>query len=123
LHPNEKLVYNKPSAIPEMVKGVTPTSSQLISISTLPKNIADSSRKETSWVYGRLVFDGDSFSALAEKMERWYNVKITIKNSSVANYRFAGVFENENVDEAFKALQLIAMFKYTINENEIIIEK
>ena len=123
LHPNEKLVYNKPSATPEIIKGTIPTTSQLISISTLPKNIADSSRKETSWVYGRLVFDGDSFTTLAEKMERWYNVKIVIKNNSVANYRFAGVFENENVEEALKALQLIAMFKYTINENEIIIEK
>lgn len=123
LHPNEKLVYNKPRTISAIALGTVPTTSQLISISTLPKNIADSSRKETSWVYGRLVFDGDSFTALAEKMERWYNVKITIKNSTVANYRFAGVFEKENVDEAFKALQLIAMFKYTINENEIIIEK
>ncbi len=123
LHPNEKLVYNKPRAITEIATGTIPTTSQLISISTLPKNIADSARKETSWVYGRLVFDGDSFTTLAEKMERWYNVKITIQNNTVANYRFAGVFENENVDEAFKALQLIAMFKYTINENEIIIEK
>ncbi len=127
LRPNEKLVYNKPEA--SIIKHVGQNSAQisnenqLISISSLPKNIADSARKETSWVYGRLIFDGDSFTSLAEKMERWYNVRIVIKNNNVANYRFAGVFENENVEEALKALQLIAMFKYTINENEIIIEK
>ncbi len=123
LRPNEKLVYNKT----EMNIARQPLAStlqpQLISISTLNKNIADSLRKETSWVYGRLVFEGDSFTSLAEKMERWYNVKINIKNNTIANYRFGGVFENENIEEALKALQLIAMFKFTINENEIIIEK
>ena len=123
LRPNEKLVYNKPEASIIKQVGQNVNANQLISISTLPKNIADSVRKETSWVYGRLIFDGDSFSTLAEKMERWYNVKIIIKNSKVANYRFAGMFENENIEEALKALQLIAMFKYTVQENEIIIEK
>jgi len=123
LRPNEKLIYNKT----EINIASHPISSafppQIISISTLNKNIADSLRKETAWVYGRLVFEGDSFTSLAEKMERWYNVKINIKNKTIANYRFGGVFENENIEEALKALQLIAMFKYTINENEIIIEK
>jgi ferric-dicitrate binding protein FerR (iron transport regulator) len=127
LRPNEKLVYNKPAAsiIKQVGQNLVPVNNtdQIISISALPSNIADSARKETSWVYGRLVFDGDSFSSLAEKMERWYNVKINIKNNKVANYRFAGVFEKENIEEALKALQLIAMFKYTIHENEIIIEK
>ena len=66
-------------------------------ITTLSKNIPDSSRVETAWIYGRLVFDGDSFEALAEKMERWYNIKITIQNQSISKNRFSGVFEKENV--------------------------
>ena len=126
LRPNEKLVYNKPDAGASKQTGQAVShlnNAQLMSISTLPKNIADSARKETSWVFGRLIFEGDTFTALSEKMERWYNVKIVIKNNNVANYRFAGVFENENVEEALKALQLIAMFKYSIHENEIIIDK
>lgn len=125
LKPNEKLIYNKPATLANSSQANTDKNNnhtQLISISTLPKNIADSARIETSWVYGRLIFDGDSFTELAEKMERWYNIKITIKNPKVANYRFGGVFEHENVEEALKALQLIAMFKYQLHENEIIIE-
>lgn len=126
LRPNEKLVYNKPEAlIANQHAGLSSNNikeAQLISISTLPKYIPDSSRVETSWVYGRLIFDGDTFSELTEKMERWYNIKITIKNRRLANNRFGGVFENENVEEALKALQLITMFKYTIYENEIVIE-
>lgn len=126
LRPNEKLVYNKTDASTsnQVLDSSTKDNkvAQLISISTISKFIPDSAREETSWVYGRLVFDGDSFSELTEKMERWYNKKITIKNKRLEKYRFGGVFENESVEEALKALQLITMFKYTIYENEIIIE-
>jgi ferric-dicitrate binding protein FerR (iron transport regulator) len=125
LRPNEKLVYNKPEALSanqESGISIDNKQSQLIYISPISKYIPDSTRVETSWVYGRLIFDGDNFSQLAEKMERWYNIKITIKNQHLATNRFGGVFENENVEEALKALQLIAMFKYTIHDSEIIIE-
>jgi ferric-dicitrate binding protein FerR (iron transport regulator) len=125
LRPNEKLVYNKPEALSanqESGISIDNKQSQLIYISPISKYIPDSTRVETSWVYGRLIFDGDSFSQLAEKMGRWYNIKITIKNQHLATNRFGGVFENENVEEALKALQLIAMFKYTIHDSEIIIE-
>jgi ferric-dicitrate binding protein FerR (iron transport regulator) len=125
LRPNEKLVYNKPEALNANQQSGIPIDNkqaQLIFISPISKYIPDSARVETSWVYGRLIFDGDTFAELAEKMERWYNIKITIKNQHLAANRFGGVFENENVEEALKALQLIAMFKYTIHDSEIIIE-
>lgn len=132
LHPNEKLVYNKlddkPAETSRDRQRVTPATvnsirPQSISISTLPKNIVDSSRIETSWVYGKLLFEGDTFKELGPKMERWFNVKIILNDSKIANYRFRGVFENENIEEALQALQLIAPFKYTINGNEVLIDK
>ena len=125
LTPNEKLVYNKLEALlvrPNNEQNTIAKKLESLSITTLSKNIPDSSRVETAWIYGRLVFDGDSFEALAEKMERWYNIKITIQNQSISNNRFSGVFEKENVEEAFKALQLITMFKYDIHDNEILIK-
>lgn len=127
LRPNEKLVYNKPAEKRNIVAAAanipSHTLPQLISISALPRNLADSVRKETSWMYGKLIFDGDNFMSLSEKMERWYNVKITIKDETLANHRFAGVFENENIEEALKALKLITKFNYKIEANEITIEK
>ncbi len=126
LKPNEKLVFNKTEATFTQQEGDRAAKenkiTQIFSISTLSKLIPDSAREETSWVYGRLVFDGDSFVELAQKMERWYNKKIIIKNKKLLNTRFGGVFEDESVEEALRALQLITMFKYTIYENEIIIE-
>ena len=125
LIPNEKLIYNKSEALlvrPNNDQNTIAKKLEALSITTLSKNIPDSSRVETAWIYGRLVFDGDSFVTLAEKMERWYNIKITIQNQSISNNRFSGVFEKENVEEAFKALQLITMFKYDIHDNEILIK-
>jgi hypothetical protein len=56
-------------------------------------------------------------------MERWYNVKITIKSKELLRYRFKGAFENETIREALDALKLTAEFSYIINNNEIEIFK
>lgn len=134
LRPNEKLVYNK---LQGKISGtgadkekqlVSPGVADLrkpqsISITAIPKNITDSNRIETSWVYGKLLFEGDTFGELARKMERWFNIRIVFENDKVMNYRFRGVFENENIDEALHALQLTASFKYSINGDEVVISK
>ncbi len=125
LKPNEKLVFSKQrekelhhntSSGPGSYEAA---SVGKISIAAVSKAIPDSNKVETSWVYNRLVFDGDSFQELAEKMERWYNVKITFSNKELLRYRFKGAFANETVKEALNALQLTAEFSYQINNNEI----
>lgn len=132
LHPNEKLVFNK--VINKVDAGETASNEKLaepvktnlpqrISISTLPTTVKDSNRIETSWVYGRLLFDGDTFKELAAKMERWYNVKISFANNKMANYRFGGSFENENIEDALHALQMIHPFNFNMTGNEIVIDK
>lgn len=134
LRPNEKLTYSKPlnkidaverlgSSNPITSAPVAPLKAQSIEISSIPRNITDSTRLETSWVYGKLLFEGDSFRDLAQKMERWFNVKISFRNNKVAGYRFRGVFADENIEEALNALELTNPFKYTINGNEIVIDK
>lgn len=133
LHPNEKLVFNKAdgagakkdNAVKDIASVKTPVVQPLprISITTLPENITDSSRMETSWVFGKLLFEGDTFSELAAKMERWFNVRIIFKNNKVANYRFRGVFENENIVEALQALQLTASFHFKITGNDVYVDR
>lgn len=128
LKPNEKLIFNKQLPGQSGLSGKIPAASQLsvtpdISITPVPKAIPDSEKVETSWVYNRLVFNGDSFRELAEKMERWYNVKISLRDEELFRYRFKGAFTNETVKEALDALQLTANFNYQIKDNEINIDK
>lgn len=95
----------------------------IVSISPLKEKVVDSTFVETSWMFNRLQFDGDSFEELARKMERWYNVQIIFKDPSVSKLRLAGVFEDETIDQALKALQIITPFKYKIKKNVVEISK
>lgn len=127
LRPKEKLVFNKvdnamqTGEVAVDVKQSSDNNNNVaaIAIMALPKDKADTSLVETSWVYNRLVFDGDSFTDLAIKMERWFNVKIVINNEKIANYRLSGTFEDENIVQVLQALQIIYRFNYEINNNEV----
>lgn len=124
LKPNEKLIFSKQLET-EVLRNTNDSSSRSaktigkISVAAVSVAIPDSNKVETSWVYNRLVFDGDTFQELAIKMERWYNVKIIINSKELLRYRFKGAFENETIREALDALQLTAAFSYKINNNII----
>jgi transmembrane sensor len=122
LRPHEKLVFTK--LAPPQSNDVVKSSSQVsehrpFSITALRKNISDSALVETSWVYNKLIFDGESFREMAGKMERWYDVKIIFRSDNVAASTFHVAFTDETIEEALKALQLIQPFTYKKNGNEI----
>jgi transmembrane sensor len=125
LKPNEKLVFSKhfaalshPATAP-IIPGAHPSPVPDMAVGSIRQDIPDSDKVETAWLYNRLVFDGDNFKELADKMERWYNVRITIRDTSLINYHFGGIFENETVEQAFKELQLTREFFYKRKGNEI----
>jgi transmembrane sensor len=126
LKPDEKLVLNKrwlSSSLTAPAKSAgnvgVPRVRPAISVNPVPANIPDSNKVETAWLYNRLVFNGDTFRELAEKMERWYNVKIVFRDERLYKYRFGGAFANETVQDALNALQLTAPFNYKINGDDI----
>lgn len=126
LKPHEKLVYNKYviKDIKDQKADIKPVADSFsIIIKPLRKNIADNDIVETAWVYNKLIFEDERFADLALKMERWYNVKISIENEKLKDYRISGTFVNETAEEALKALQLLVPFSYSIKNNEVKIIK
>lgn len=132
LKPHEKLVYNKSVVAPardprddkDLRADIKPQSDAYsFTIKPLNKNLPDSSIIETSWVYNRLTFEDERFADLALKMERWYNVKISINNDKLKNYRISGSFANETVEEALRELQFLVPFNFSVRSNEIQITK
>ena len=126
LKPHEKLVYNKYviKDIKDYKADIQPVADSFsIIIKPLGKNIADNDIVETAWVYNKLIFEDERFADLALKMERWYNVKISIEYEKLKNYRISGSFVNETAEEALKALQLLVPFSYSIKNNEVRIIK
>lgn len=75
----------------------------------------------TSWKDGKLKFDTELFSALAQKMERWFDVKIIFENKAARSIRYSGSFDDESIDQAMRALQLSYPIKYDIKKNIVYI--
>ncbi len=77
---------------------------------------------DTAWLVNKLIFTDESFYDLALQMQRRYNVVIHFRNEKAKFYKFAGRFEEEDIDDALKELQVIAPFSYKRSNNEIYIE-
>lgn len=75
----------------------------------------------SSWRSGKLVFKREKFGDLTLKMERWYNVHITVENDKLFEERVTGVFENESIEQALEALKISVPFSYKISKNNITI--
>jgi transmembrane sensor len=75
--------------------------------------------EETAWTENQIVFKNETFDELIPKFERWYNVKIKVRNRALGSFHFTGAFHNESITEALKAMQLIKPFKFKITQNEV----
>ena len=73
----------------------------------------------TSWKNGMLIFKKEKFGDLVIKMERWYNVRITIENKQLTGEKVTGSFQNESIEQALEALKISVPFSYKINKNDI----
>ena len=119
LRPHEKLVFSKEEQAAAPDDAPAKAVHMPYAVTALPRNINDTAVKETSWIYNKLVFDGESFREIAGKMERWYNVKIIFDNEKVARIPIHVTFREETIEEALKALQLIEPFTYRMKDHEI----
>lgn len=50
------------------------------------------------------------------RIERWYNVEITIHDEILKNYRFKATFKDEPLEEVLKLLSLTTPFRYNIEK-------
>jgi ferric-dicitrate binding protein FerR (iron transport regulator) len=83
----------------------------------------DSTILETSWVNNKLIFEDESFADVALRMSRWYGVDFEFRDNNIKNTRFTGSFRNESIEEALRAMQITANFKYRITDKHITITK
>lgn len=77
--------------------------------------------EETSWKDNQLVFQNETLEDLKPKLERWFNIEISIRSEQPKHYRFTGVFKNETINEALEAMQLIKPFTFKLTRYDVII--
>lgn len=122
LHPHDKLVFDREQAVQKNAESKTAAEvngKNPISITRLPKSLADTALVETSWIYNKLLFDGETLRENAAKMERWYNVKIHFRDDKAGNTPIRYPLNNETIEDALRALQYIEPFHYKMKDNEI----
>ena len=115
----EKEKVEEPSKVKEaktVVKKIEPRGEKIF----LAKNV--NTEMYTSWKDHKLIFRNETFESLAAKLDRWYNVEISIEGEELKEYRFTGTFERETIEQALKALQLTTPFVFYFEQNNVTIK-
>lgn len=78
----------------------------------------------TGWINGELVFRNSSFSNMAKKLERKYNVSIQNNNLRLNEIKLNARFstEIERIEDVLKSISEIYPFNYKIIDRDIIID-
>ncbi|ANH83567.1 hypothetical protein A8C56_23645 [Niabella ginsenosidivorans] len=119
LKPNEKLIFKSPGNFgKEAVAGALKPE---IKITGLQTPFKDSATVETQWLHNCLAFRDHKLKDVAQMISRWYGVTVEIKDDSLKEKEFSGLFKDENVDQVMHALKLAGGFNYTIDKNKITI--
>jgi ferric-dicitrate binding protein FerR (iron transport regulator) len=125
LSPNEKLVISnyglaqKSTALHEVNNSDPRGNRDIVALKKVDYSNIEKLILETAWVQNKLVFKSETFSDLAKRMERWYDIDIQFRNSSKEDLKFTGIFTTETIQQALKAMQVVHVFSY-VKENNII---
>ena len=71
--------------------------------------------KFTSWKDGKLIFIDDSIDVIMEKLERWYNVEISLKDKELSNITYTATFTDETLQQVLYLLGVATPIKYKIH--------
>ncbi|NWJ52921.1 MAG: FecR family protein [Bacteroidetes bacterium] len=135
LRPNQKAIFTRETGNTilkeqekEEIKEKTNIPAQkAIAPPLLVANIADQNKAKTeidiAWKNNKLILNNDRFKDIIKKLERWYNVQITLQNQQLGDVRFSAKFDGESVTDVLNALKLIEPFHYEINKSNITILK
>ncbi len=127
LKPNEKLRVNNKSLQFDTEKTNKEKNQDppelAIQVGKVHFRAKDSSAWETLWIKNKLVFDAESLEEVAQKIERWYDVRVIINgDDDLKNTTFSGIFDNETVAQVMEALTITGNFRYSIYKNIITIK-
>lgn len=77
----------------------------------------------TSWKENLLKFDDATFEEVIKKMERWYDVKITVAPGINTNERFTMTIKTESLREMLLLVSKTTKINYEIKESAVLIKK
>lgn len=115
LNPSQKLILlNDETEVAgtESAKNLSTNAADAIVIKALTYLDGTNTDVETSWTRNILSFEDESFSDVARKIERWYDVKVQFNNERWQQQFLRGSFKDETLEQAMTALQYSTGFEY-----------
>ena len=121
LKPNEKAVFvrDKLSVISEQPEQVA---LKPILKATVAKQRIETTEKDIAWKSDVLILSNEPFIEIVKKLERWFNVKITLEDKALGEVRFSARFQGESIADVLHALSYTQPFSYEIDKNIITIQ-
>ena len=71
-------------------------------------------KKYTSWKEGQIVFFGDPIERVVNRLEKWYNVDISVTDNELNNYSFTATFIDESLEQVLHLLCISSNMKCKI---------
>lgn len=73
------------------------------------------------WKDGTIYFDNASYQEVKMKLERWFNVKLVVRNEVGKPWHFSGEFERESLDRILTRIGFVKNFEFEKRDHEVII--
>jgi len=87
------------------------------------KNQSVQTELYTSWKENLLKFEDAPFDEVIKKMERWYDVKITVDQAINTRERFTMTIKTESLREMLQLVSRTTKMNYEIKENIVLLKK
>lgn len=75
----------------------------------------------TAWQKGELVFENEMFDNVIVKLQRWYNVKITLSDDLKNKHRLTMSIDTESLDETLNIIKKTLPVDYTTANGGVIV--
>ncbi|TKG92933.1 DUF4974 domain-containing protein [Puteibacter caeruleilacunae] len=108
--PEKKELYLKPGQVAEYDK----TNKGL-------KYVKSDVGRMTGWMDDKIFLDGMKVAELAQRLERRFDVVITVNLKNPGDYHFTGVLQEETIGNVMEALHYSSGLNYTIKGKNIIL--
>ena len=74
--------------------------------------------KYTSWKDGKLIFKDDTMDKVAERLSRWYNVKVIIKDPEINEITCTATFIDESLSQVLEMMEIVTPISFTVSQRQ-----
>lgn len=73
-----------------------------------------------AWKDGKLVFNKEPMADVVEKLSRWFNVDIQIKDAELLELTYTATFVEETLSQVLELMSMVSPVRYSITNRQIV---